>query len=59
MKNIIIGAGFSASITKILIGKNSKIIGCKNQQNINNLNRRRNIKYNKFFSNLSIFLYFF
>tara|TARA_B100000795_G_scaffold30311_1_gene19976 strand:- start:2147 stop:3193 length:1047 start_codon:yes stop_codon:yes gene_type:complete len=50
MKNIIIGAGFSASITKILIGKNSKIIGCKNQQNINNLNRRKNIEYNKFFS---------
>ena len=50
MKNIIIGAGFSASITKILIGKNSKIIGCKNQQNIDNLKRRKNIEYNKFFS---------
>ena len=34
-KNIIIGAGFSAGITKILIGKNAKVIGTLNHNNLN------------------------
>ena len=51
-KNVIIGAGFSAAITKLLIGNNSKIIGSNGKLNLQNTNliRRKSIEVNKLFS---------
>ena len=52
IKNIIIGAGFSAGIAKLLLGKNSKIIGTCGESNLQNTNliRRKSIESNKLFS---------
>ena len=41
-KNIIIGAGFSAAITKILIEKNTKVIGSKSHLVTKDFSRRNN-----------------
>ena len=51
-KNVIIGAGFSAAITRLLIGNNSKIIGSNGKLNLQNTNliRRKSIEVNKLFS---------
>lgn len=52
IKNLIIGAGFSAIFTKLLLGKNAKIIGCLNEKKIkkNFLVRRKSLECNKIFS---------
>jgi len=52
IKNIIIGAGFSAAVTKILIGKDARIIGSLDHINAKNKNllRRKSIECNKIFS---------
>tara|TARA_B110000027_G_scaffold132408_1_gene158515 strand:- start:3459 stop:4520 length:1062 start_codon:yes stop_codon:yes gene_type:complete len=52
IKNIIIGAGFSAAITKLLVGNNSKIIGSYGKSNLQNENliRRKSVETNKLFS---------
>ena len=52
IKNLIIGAGFSAAITKIVLGKESEIIGCLKQDKFhyNNLIRRKSLECNKIFS---------
>lgn len=52
VKNLIIGAGFSAAITKIVLGKQSEIIGCLKQDKFhyNNLIRRKSLECNKIFS---------
>ena len=49
-KNIIIGAGFSACLTKILIGSDTKVVGLKSNNIGNNFLRRKSIESNKFFS---------
>ena len=51
-KNIIIGAGFAAIFARLLIGKNSKIIGSLDHQIINNKNyfRRKSLEFNKMVS---------
>ena len=52
IKNVVIGAGFSAIFTKILLGKSSKMIGSFDHQIIKDKNylRRKSIEVNKFFS---------
>ena len=52
IKNIIIGAGFSAAITKLLIGKNSQIIGSFGRPNLETINlvRRKSLETNKLLS---------
>ncbi len=52
IKKIIIGAGFSAAISKILTGNKTKVIGSLNHQNLRDQNyfRRRNIEVNKLMS---------
>ena len=52
IKNIIIGAGFSAAIVKLLLGNNSKVIGFYGKLNLKNINliRRKSIETNKLFS---------
>lgn len=49
MKNIIIGAGFSACITKSLMRENSKIIGSSNTDYIKGYIRRKNLEFNKLY----------
>ncbi len=51
-KNIIIGAGFAAIFAKLLVGKNSKIIGSLDHKTIKNKNylRRKSVEFNKLFS---------
>jgi len=52
IKNLIIGAGFSAAFTKLALGKQSEIIGCLKQDKFhyNNLIRRKSLECNKIFS---------
>lgn len=52
IKNLIIGAGFSAIFTKLLMGKNVKIIGCLSEKKISKqfLIRRKSLECNKIFS---------
>ena len=52
IKKLIIGSGFSAVITKMLLGKGSKIIGSIDHQIPENSNflRRKSLEVNKFFS---------
>ena len=52
IKNLIVGSGFSAAITKIFLGKNSKVIGFKNKSLFRNQNffRRKSLDINKLFS---------
>ena len=52
INNIVIGAGFTAAITKILIGKNSKIIGTLNHSNLEKgiFIRRKSLECNKLLS---------
>lgn len=52
IKNIIIGAGFSAAISKILTGNKTKIIGSLNHQNLKDQNyfRRKTVEINKLMS---------
>ena len=51
-ENLIIGAGFTAAITNLLIGKKTKIIGSLNHQILRNdkFLRRKNIECNKIFA---------
>ena len=52
IKNLIVGSGFSAAITKIFLGKNSRVIGFKKKNIFRNQNffRRKSLDVNKFFS---------
>jgi|TARA_B100001079_G_scaffold271211_1_gene287868 hypothetical protein len=52
IKNIIIGAGFSAAISKIFTGNKTKIIGSLNHQNLKDQNyfRRKTVEVNKLMS---------
>ena len=52
IKNLVVGSGFSAAITKIFLGKNSKVIGFKKKNPSKNQNffRRKSLDINKFFS---------
>lgn len=52
IKNLVVGSGFSAAITKIFLGKNSKVIGFKKKKFFRNQNffRRKSLDINKFFS---------
>ncbi len=52
IKNLVIGAGFAAIFTKILLGKSSKIIGSFDHQILkhNNFLRRKSVEVNKLFS---------
>tara|TARA_B100001057_G_scaffold501015_1_gene619714 strand:+ start:3679 stop:4719 length:1041 start_codon:yes stop_codon:yes gene_type:complete len=54
-KNLIIGAGFSAAITNLLIGKKFKIIGTLSHKLLDNrkYSRRKSVECNKIFSNQS------
>ena len=51
-KNIVIGTGFSAAITNLFLGKNSKVIGLTKLNGINNtlFFRRSLLDTNKLFS---------
>ena len=52
VKSIIIGAGFSSAILKLLLKNKAKVIGCLDSKIfINNKNyiRRKNLEFNKFF----------
>ncbi len=52
IKNLVVGSGFSAAITKMFLGKNSKVIGFKKKFLFDNQNsfRRKSLDINKFFS---------
>ncbi len=52
IKNLIIGAGFSAAISKMVLGKESHIIGCSklNKYHYKNLIRRKSLECNKILS---------
>jgi len=52
IKNLVVGSGFSAAITKIFLGKDSKIIGFKKKNLFKNQKsfRRKSLDINKFFS---------
>lgn len=56
INNLIIGAGFTAAITKLLIGKKSKIIGSLSHEllNKNKYLRRKSVEFNKLFANKSM-----
>ena len=51
IKNLIIGSGYSAAITKLLIGKNSKVVGVKKFTDLNKkiFLRRESLDVNKLF----------
>ena len=52
IKKIIIGAGFSAAVSKILTGNKTKVIGSLNQHNLKDQNyfRRKTVEVNKLMS---------
>ena len=52
LNKLIVGAGISAAVTKLLLGKNSKIIGLLDHQYLNKKKflRRKSAECNKFFS---------
>ena len=52
IKNLIIGAGFSAAFAKIILGKKAKIIGCTDEVQFKNLDliRRKSLECNKILS---------
>lgn len=52
LNKLIVGAGISAAVTKLLLGKNSKIIGLLDNQYLNKKKflRRKSAECNKFFS---------
>jgi len=51
-KNLIIGAGFTAAITNLLIGKDSTIVGSLSHQFLRDYKylRRKSVECNKIFS---------
>ena len=52
IKNLVIGAGFSAAFAKIILGKKAKIIGCIDEVQFKNLDliRRKSLECNKILS---------
>lgn len=56
IKNLVVGSGFSAAITKIFLGKNSRVIGFKKKDLFRNQNsfRRKSLDINKLFSKKTI-----
>jgi len=56
IKNLVVGSGFSAAITKIFLGKDSKIIGFKKKNlfKYKNFFRRKTLDINKFFSKKTV-----
>ena len=47
IKKIIIGAGFSAAVSKILTGNKTKVIGSLNHYNLKDQNYLVNLTYKK------------
>ena len=56
IKKLIVGSGFSGSITNLLLDKQVKIFGINdlNNLNLNNFIKRKNLNFNKFFCKKSL-----